>query len=84
MQFLGLGLAEVGDDHGDAQQLLLEKWDAQGALQHRLQRSAPMASLPRDGPTAVCDIVVQVATIRPGPIVGKMMHTYMRRRQKCW
>jgi error-prone DNA polymerase len=26
--------------------------------------------------------VVQVAIIRPGPIVGKMMHPYMRRRQK--
>jgi error-prone DNA polymerase len=25
---------------------------------------------------------VQVAIIRPGPIVGKMMHPYMRRRQK--
>jgi error-prone DNA polymerase len=24
---------------------------------------------------------VQVAIIRPGPIVGKMMHPYMRRRQ---
>jgi error-prone DNA polymerase len=24
---------------------------------------------------------VQVAIIRPGPIVGKMMHRYMRRRQ---
>jgi error-prone DNA polymerase len=27
------------------------------------------------------DLVVQVAIIRPGPIVGKMMHPYMRRRQ---
>jgi error-prone DNA polymerase len=26
-------------------------------------------------------VVVQVAIIRPGPIVGKMMHPYMRRRQ---
>ena len=26
-------------------------------------------------------IVVQVAIIRPGPIVGQMMHPYMRRRQ---
>ena len=25
--------------------------------------------------------MVQVAIIRPGPIVGKMMHPYMRRRQ---
>ena len=41
-----------------------------------------MASLPRNNPTEFYDVVVQVAIIRPGPIVGKMMHPYMRRRQK--
>jgi error-prone DNA polymerase len=40
-----------------------------------------MASLPRNFPTKFYDLVVQVAIIRPGPIVGKMMHPYMRRRQ---
>ena len=33
------------------------------------------------GPTRFYDIVVQVAIIRPGPIVGKMMNPYMQRRQ---
>ena len=32
-------------------------------------------------PNSFYDLVVQVAIIRPGPIVGKMMHPYMRRRQ---
>ena len=32
-------------------------------------------------PKKFYDIVVQVAIIRPGPIVGKMMHPYLRRRQ---
>src|SRR6202007_1102633 len=41
-----------------------------------------MASLPRNHPEKFYDVVVQVAIIRPGPIVGKMMHPYMRRRQK--
>ena len=42
-----------------------------------------MASLPRNNVRKVFyDLVVQVAIIRPGPIVGKMMHPYMRRRQK--
>jgi error-prone DNA polymerase len=41
-----------------------------------------MASLPRNRPEKFYDLVVQVAIIRPGPIVGKMMHPYMRRRQK--
>src|SRR5258708_7604852 len=41
-----------------------------------------MASLPRNRPEKFYDVVVQVAIIRPGPIVGKMMHPYMLRRQK--
>ena len=40
-----------------------------------------MASLPHNAPRCFYDVVVQVAIIRPGPIVGKMMHPYMRRRQ---
>ena len=48
----------------------------------QVESRAQMASLPRNGPERFYDIVVQVAIIRPGPIVGKMMHPYMRRRQK--
>jgi error-prone DNA polymerase len=40
-----------------------------------------MASLPRNNPDKFYDLVVQVAIIRPGPIVGKMMNPYMERRQ---
>src|SRR6185437_6542988 len=36
---------------------------------------------PRNYPRKFYDLVVQVAIIRPGPIVGQMMHFYMRRRQ---
>jgi error-prone DNA polymerase len=32
-------------------------------------------------PTCFYDIVVQVGIIRPGPIVGKMVHPYLKRRQ---
>ena len=32
-------------------------------------------------PKEFYDIVVQVAIIRPGPIVGKMVHPYLKRRQ---
>ncbi|MBE7181668.1 MAG: error-prone DNA polymerase, partial [Terriglobus roseus] len=48
----------------------------------QVESRAQMASLPRNRPAKFYDIVVQVAIIRPGPIVGKMMHPYMRRRQK--
>jgi error-prone DNA polymerase len=40
-----------------------------------------MSCLPRLYPKCFYDIVVQVAIIRPGPIVGKMVHPYLKRRQ---
>jgi hypothetical protein len=39
-----------------------------------------MATLPRLKPKCFYDIVVQVAIIRPGPIVGDMVHPYLNRR----
>ena len=58
---------------------VLRKADTVGMFQ--VESRAQMASLPRNGPTKFYDLVVQVAIIRPGPIVGKMMNPYMRRRQ---
>jgi len=48
----------------------------------QVESRAQMASIPHNAPRRFYDLVVQVAIIRPGPIVGKMMHPYMRRRQK--
>ena len=59
---------------------VLQQADTVGMFQ--VESRAQMASLPRNHPTRFYDLVVQVAIIRPGPIVGKMMHPYMRRRQK--
>jgi error-prone DNA polymerase len=47
----------------------------------QVESRAQMASIPLNAPRRFYDIVVQVAIIRPGPIAGKMMHPYMRRRQ---
>jgi error-prone DNA polymerase len=58
----------------------LRNADTVGMFQ--VESRAQMASLPRNNPEKFYDLVVQVAIIRPGPIVGKMMHPYMRRRQK--
>jgi error-prone DNA polymerase len=58
----------------------LQRADTVGMFQ--VESRAQMASLPRNKPEKFYDVVVQVAIIRPGPIVGKMMHPYMRRRQK--
>jgi error-prone DNA polymerase len=59
---------------------VLQKADTVGMFQ--IESRAQMASLPRNKPEKFYDLVVQVAIIRPGPIVGQMMHPYMRRRQK--
>jgi error-prone DNA polymerase len=40
-----------------------------------------MSSLPRNAPQSFYDLVVQVALIRPGPIVGNMVNPYVKRRQ---
>ncbi len=57
----------------------LEKADTVGMFQ--VESRAQMSCLPRMRPRKFYDIVVQVAIIRPGPIVGKMLHPYLRRRQ---
>ena len=57
----------------------LRNADTVGMFQ--VESRAQMASLPHNAPRSFYDVVVQVAIIRPGPIVGKMMHPYMRRRQ---
>jgi error-prone DNA polymerase len=58
---------------------ILREADTVGMFQ--VESRAQMASLPRNAPRKFYDLVVQVAIIRPGPIVGKMMNPYMRRRQ---
>jgi len=46
----------------------------------QVESRAQMSCLPRLKPKEFYDIVVQVAIIRPGPIVGKMVHPYLNRR----
>ncbi|MFB3828609.1 MAG: DNA polymerase III subunit alpha [Bryobacteraceae bacterium] len=57
----------------------LQKADTIGMFQ--VESRAQMSCLPRMRPERFYDIVVQVAIIRPGPIVGKMVHPYLQRRQ---
>jgi error-prone DNA polymerase len=71
-------LAQLPED--DEVYETLQRADTVGMFQ--VESRAQMASLPRNYPRKFYDLVVQVAIIRPGPIVGKMMHPYMRRRQK--
>src|SRR5712671_1790931 len=57
----------------------LQRADTIGLFQ--VESRAQMSCLPRLKPKCFYDIVVQVAIIRPGPIVGKMVHPYLNRRQ---
>jgi error-prone DNA polymerase len=57
----------------------LQKADTVGMFQ--IESRAQMSCLPRLRPTRFYDIVIQVAIIRPGPIVGKMVNPFLERRQ---
>jgi error-prone DNA polymerase len=57
---------------------MLQEADTIGVFQ--VESRAQMATLPRLRPKTFYDIVVEVAIIRPGPIVGQMVHPYLKRR----
>ena len=52
--------------------------DTVGVFQ--IESRAQMSMLPRLKPRCFYDLVVEVAIVRPGPIVGGMVHPYLKRR----
>ena len=60
---------------------MLRAADTVGMFQ--VESRAQMATLPRLRPERFYDLVVEVAIIRPGPIVGKMVSPYLQRRAGC-
>ena len=58
---------------------MLQQADTVGLFQ--VESRAQMATLPRLRPEHFYDLVVEVAIIRPGPIVGDMVHPYLARRR---
>ena len=56
----------------------LQQGDTIGMFQ--VESRAQQATLPRLKPKNFYDLVVEVALIRPGPIVGQMVHPYLARR----
>jgi len=57
----------------------LQQADTVGMFQ--VESRAQMSCLPRLRPMRFYDVVVQVAIIRPGPIVGQMVNPFLLRRQ---
>ena len=47
----------------------------------QIESRAQMSMLPRLRPRCFYDLVIEVAIIRPGPILGGMVHPYLRRRE---
>ena len=72
-----IDIAQIPHDDAEVYKSLQEA-DTVGLFQ--VESRAQMASLPKNKPDKFYDLVVQVAIIRPGPIVGKMMNPYMERR----
>lgn len=58
---------------------MIQRADTVGVFQ--IESRAQMSMLPRLLPKTFYDLVVEVAIVRPGPIVGKMVHPYLRRKR---
>ncbi len=70
-------LAHLPPDDPDVYRMLQEA-DTIGVFQ--VESRAQMATLPLLRPDHFYDLDVEVALIRPGPIVGQMVHPYLKRR----
>jgi error-prone DNA polymerase len=57
------------------------KADTVGVFQ--IESRAQMSMLPRLKPHRFYDLVVEVAIVRPGPIVGGMVHPYLKARERA-
>jgi error-prone DNA polymerase len=76
---IALDLAHLPPDDPETY-AMVRRGDTVGVFQ--IESRAQMATLPRLKPTKFYDLVVEVAIIRPGPIVGQMVHPYLNRRAK--
>ncbi len=72
-----IDLAQLPPDDPDTY-AMIQRADTVGTFQ--IESRAQMATLPRMKPACFYDLVVEIAIIRPGPIVGEMVHPYLNRR----
>lgn len=71
-------LQDVPDKDGPTYDMLCAA-DTVGVFQ--VESRAQMSMLPRLQPREYYDLVVQVAIVRPGPILGGMVHPYLKNRK---
>ncbi len=72
-----LTLATIPPEDPRVYDMLCEA-DSVGVFQ--IESRAQMNMLPRLKPRTFYDLVIEIALIRPGPIIGNMVHPYLRRR----
>ncbi|MGH3733875.1 MAG: error-prone DNA polymerase [Acidimicrobiales bacterium] len=78
-EFHGVSLDLAMLPQEDAVYDLLCEADTVGVFQ--VESRAQMATLPRVQPRCFYDLVIEVALIRPGPIQGRAVNPYIRRRR---
>ena len=74
---LDLTLANIPQDDPAVYRMVTAA-DTIGVFQ--IESRAQQSMLPRMKPACFYDLVIEVAIVRPGPIVGDMVHPYLRRR----
>lgn len=78
LDLVGLKLNEIPAEDKKTYEMI-GRADTVGTFQ--IESRAQMSMLGRLQPKSFYDLVIEVAIVRPGPIVGKMVHPYLRRRQ---
>lgn len=78
LKLTGKKLYEIPADDKPTYEMI-QRCDTVGTFQ--VESRAQMSMLGRLQPANFYDLVVQVAIVRPGPIVGDMVHPYLKRRR---
>ncbi|MFN8943143.1 MAG: DNA polymerase III subunit alpha, partial [Pseudobdellovibrionaceae bacterium] len=78
LKLVDLELYEIPHEDQKTYQMI-QKADTVGTFQ--VESRAQMNMSGRLQPKTFYDLVVQVAIVRPGPIIGKMVHPYLKRRR---
>jgi error-prone DNA polymerase len=73
-----LGMADIPPEDPQVYEMA-QRADTIGVFQ--IESRAQMSMLPRLKPACFYDLVIEVAIVRPGPIMGGMVHPYLRRRE---
>jgi len=78
LDLVGKSMSEVPPEDPKVYDMIC-KADTIGVFQ--IESRAQMSMLPRLKPREFYDLVIEVAIVRPGPITGRMVHPYLRRRE---